>query len=283
MLKLVIGIPCRNEATYIEDTLRSCIDQIRDREDCAIVISDCCSSDASEEIIRNTVASYPITERTKVKIITHNADIGGKANWASTFYALDSKYFIWVGAHDLLEGNFIGKAIEVLDKNIDISAVSGGHKAIDSCGKPLDIEVPKYNFDQNSKVHRYIDVIRTFTNGYILHSVFRKDALDGYDMLHEDAPSADHIMFARMLWFGKLWVNNDAYFVRRYFSRENRQEKIDRDDYVTSTNNHKFLDSHLRDLRKLMANETESSPSGSIIETIVQLELVKRFGLPFIG
>ena len=106
---------------------------------------------------------------------------------------------------------------------------------------------------------------------------FRRNLLIGYG--RPDVPSADHFN-KQWLWFRKLFQSKDCFYVRRYFSADNRHQKKKDGNYVHSTNNIEFYDAYLSDFEKLISNL-----SPNIRKTLIGLAsnmLMKRFGLPFL-
>ncbi len=106
--RVSIGLPCYNEAAFIERTLKSVLAQT-DR-DFELIISDNASTDGTAEIIAKVVADDP-----RVVLKPCSTNIGAPSNFIRTWEFASAPYFMWMGAHDVLAPDYVKKLRLVLD------------------------------------------------------------------------------------------------------------------------------------------------------------------------
>jgi hypothetical protein len=114
MPKISIGLPCYNEADFIEATIRSVLAQTEG--DFELIICDNASTDGTAEIISRAVGDDP-----RVLIRPNATNIGGAANFARALELASSPYFMWMGAHDLISKDYVKKLRLVLDADPECS------------------------------------------------------------------------------------------------------------------------------------------------------------------
>jgi len=215
--KACIGIPVYNEERYIRETILSLKKQ--DVDGVRFVIYDNASSDRTYEIAQELSSDDARFELTK-----HPQNLGSADNFFKLFKESASDYFMWLGGHDCLSEHYLQDVIEILDQNNNISM---------ACGLPFGIMDEKifgpvkealYDFSQESPLERYIKSVAELTNCTIFHSMFRKDALKGFEF--RKTISADHVVISRLLWSGRLEYATNSQYLRRYFkSRDTTTEE----------------------------------------------------------
>lgn len=275
MANIAIGIPVFNEGRYISKTLLSAILQFNSYKDLEIVISDNGSTDNTLIEIYKAIEIANCDNR--IKVITHQQNTGAFKNFWEVFDSTDSKYFMWLGGHDLLSDKFISNGVDFLSSNSEYSFFSGAHLSINEESK-VENKPIVYEFNNDNKFERYLLSIQKLSNCYIFHSIFDRKFMADYGRYN--CPSEDHIMISRLLWFGKLYQSNDCAYVRRYFTAENRLNKQKTGSYVTRSNNIEFYESYLSDLDSLTINLSKNIKT-AIINKASEV-LIKRLGLPFI-
>lgn len=205
--KVCVGVPVYNEADYIENTLLSLKRQNFD--DVHFIVSDNASSDGTWEICQAIAADD------KRFLLHKNAEnVGALNNFEQVFRNSDSDYFMWLGGHDYISENYIEKAANMLDVDMNLSLVCGMPTMIKSGhqDKLLDTAIYKYS---EKRLGRYLQCVRELYDCTIVHSLFRRPAMDGFTFRATTGP--DMVMIARMLWHGQLaYMSGENYF-RRYF------------------------------------------------------------------
>jgi hypothetical protein len=155
------------------------------------------------------------------------------------------------------------------------------------CGMPIGVlegsnvggllKEAVYDFSDISTEKRYLSSIGSLSNCTILHSVFRRECLQGLEF--RKTIGLDHVLISRLLWFGKLhYMKNEKYF-RRYFKErgESQAERILGYDALLSEKD--FFNYYVEDLKGLYVNhgdEVSMSLEGMIDNTLQQL--CKKYG-----
>jgi glycosyltransferase involved in cell wall biosynthesis len=110
MALLTVGIPLFNEQRYLARTIESVLSQTF--EDYTLIITDNASTDASYDI----ACSYAATD-SRIRVIRHSRNVGALDNFRSSLTLAESSYFVWVGAHDIVEKQYFTAAIRALTAN----------------------------------------------------------------------------------------------------------------------------------------------------------------------
>lgn len=311
---VTIGIPCCNEEPYITKCLISAIQQDIDTS-YNVIVSDNASTDKTIEKIWGALDKH-CPDNCTISVIENRKNIGASENFKLVFDLAESKYFMWLGAHDYITKDFLKNSIDFLESNKDHSMVSGipyriylnsgeslrerlkkitqknsnwrkkgqgllnlSNNKIEWYGEEAGWKGPEiapegiYDFSQNSSFRRYLKSVDLLVNCTIFHSVFKRDLLTDYDW--GQTPSADHIIISRLLWHGKLGFS-DAGYIRRYFPKEDRQEKKAAGSYAKNAT---FFGCYLSDFEKLAA-EAVDSPVLNCLSQLVFDSLAYRYGIP---
>jgi protein O-GlcNAc transferase len=252
MPKLVVGIPICNEELYIEKTLTSVLQN--DLKDVEIFISEKGSTDRTLGIVEKTLSSFPDRLVSKVTLHSRSEVPNATHNWDYCYQNSDSKYFLWVGGHDLITSNFIDNTLKLIDENDDVSMSTGMPYGISSDPNSENISFTPHavyrNTEQN-RLKKYLHAVSSLNNCTIVHSIFRRQHLHTYQP-HASCPSADHILIARALWHGRLIYDDKSKFIRRYFDSANRSTKVA--NYVSNLNHEMFIEEHCKDYAKLASD-----------------------------
>lgn len=111
--KVSVVIPCYNDKDYIQETVQSVLNQTF--QDFEIIIVD----DGSNEATKKVLSSF----NDKIKIVTqHNQGSSSARN--SGIKEAKANYILIIDGDDTVEKTFLEKAIEILDNNPTICAVS---------------------------------------------------------------------------------------------------------------------------------------------------------------
>jgi FkbM family methyltransferase len=274
---ITIGIPCYNEAAYIEQCLSSVLNQ-KGNKNYSVVIADNASTDGTVELIKAFLKrNENLNSRTR--LILNSENKGPLATFSQVYEAADTQFFMWLGAHDCLTPDFLSETLPLIESNLDCSMATGiplginfNHNYTD-VGKIYRIPNASYNFTHNDGITRYIESIKFLGNCTVFHSIFRKSALNGYDF--KDTPSWDHIIISRLLWQGKLLYSKAGY-IRRYFPQEIINQKIVSGSYTKGL---KFFNQYLDDFEYLINDRYDETRRSELLEVVNKL-LLQRFGNP---
>ena len=210
--KIIIGVPAFNEERFIRKTLESLVSQTF--KDYIVFISDNASTDRTSDICNEfaMLDSRFIYHR-------HPQNLGAAKNFYFLLESTFSPYFMWLGAHDILDTNYLDVQVSVLDSNKGVGLAysnvtwidendaylkeSGGGEFVFT-GKPLD---------------RYLQSVRgpwgecTAVNG-----VFRRSVLSGKS--NYDFASLDHLILTRAQFFGCFHRTTKPIYIRRDFTEK---------------------------------------------------------------
>jgi hypothetical protein len=181
---------------------------------------------------------------------------------------------MWLGGHDYLSDGYIEKAVEAIAGSPDTAMVCGmPYSVMDERVGPVAAAV--YDFSDNSQRVRYMESVAKLANCTILHSLFRRSSLDGFEI--KGTISWDHVLISRLLWAGKLLYAPDATYYRRYFS----QRASSTEQRMTGQNKAlpraDFYDYYAEDFTKLASSTLPADEVGKLKTEILRI-LKQRFG-----
>jgi len=115
--KVSVLIPTYNMSEYLQDAIESVLAQ--DFNDIEIVVGDDCSTDDTYDVMQQ-YASNP-----KVRYIRNESNLGSSGNSRSLLYEhVRGEYILGINHDDyLIETDYIKRAVDILDKNPDVSLV----------------------------------------------------------------------------------------------------------------------------------------------------------------
>jgi glycosyltransferase involved in cell wall biosynthesis len=218
MAKVVVGVPIYNEEKYIEHTLRSLIRQ--DYDNVSFIVSDNASTDSSWDLCQDLVGHDP-----RFTLKRNEKNNGALTNFEQVFRNSVSEYFMWLGGHDFISAGYIKKAATLLDEHPMYSMACGMPTAVKE-GQPnrlLDSSIYKFTA---KRLGRYLQSVREVHDCTIVHSLFRRTAMDGFSFRATTGP--DMVIIGRLLWHGQLGFIPEEQYFRRYFDAkpESYEERI---------------------------------------------------------
>ncbi len=110
--RLSIGMPVYNGDRYIEEAIRSHLDQ--DFGDFELVVSDNCSTDGTADIVHELAKTDA-----RVRYERSDTNVGGPANFNRCFRLTDGELFRWAAADDRIEPGYLSAVIDLLDDRPD--------------------------------------------------------------------------------------------------------------------------------------------------------------------
>ncbi|APB35149.1 glycosyl transferase family protein [Gloeomargarita lithophora Alchichica-D10] len=113
MVLVTVGIPCYNEEKYIGRAIESVVNQTL--QDIEIIISDNCSIDATDKIIR----TYS-KDDSRIAYHRQPRQITAKENFWTLLQKCQTKYFTWLAADDFFHLEWLGVAVNFLEANPDV-------------------------------------------------------------------------------------------------------------------------------------------------------------------
>lgn len=108
-----IAIITYNQKEFLRECIESCLNQ--DYKNIEIVVADDCSTDGTQDMLRNYEQKYPD------KFILHLSDTnrGITSNSNAAHYACSGEYIAWMGGDDLMLPTKISKQVAYMENNPD--------------------------------------------------------------------------------------------------------------------------------------------------------------------
>lgn len=224
MSDFTLGIPVYNDGKYLRKTLESCVNQTS-----RLILSDNGSTDDGQTIAEEFAAKYP-----HIRYVRQSENLGGFGNFKFLLSQIETPYFMWLGAHDILGENYIPILLETIKAHPDavlavgkifhineddslrdkVTDLSTWHAALQTEDDPLKRMMAFMKDQFGSSRH----------DSFLLHGIFRTDLLR---KAWFDVPclAFDDGVLARAAAQGKIVYNNDALFYARWF--RNTRKKAD--------------------------------------------------------
>lgn len=167
---VAIGLPVYNGERYLEDTLRSVLNQTFDNFD--LFIADNASTDRTEEICRDYAG-----RDSRIQYIRNAINLGASKNYTVCFEPARSRYFRWQNADDPIEPSLIEKCFEVLEADHDVVLAYGKTHIIDEYGGFSEAYDDKMNLTSDSASQRFKDCLQNLGLQNVIYGLMRRDAL----------------------------------------------------------------------------------------------------------
>lgn len=221
--RVTIGIPVYNEEQFLAETIISAISQ--DYKNINIIITDNCSIDSSYDI-----ATEFSQEDERIRVIRHEKNIGFKENVCAGLNYADTEYFVWLGAHDIFNKDYILSSVDYLDRNRNVIMVYP-QKAIfiDQKNKKLDIEDVCSDIDTGYELNaanRFFHIIKSLNSCTNIHGVFRTTILKKLPI--KKVIGGDHLVLAMAGLYGQIHGLPLEGIRRREFRFQSHGEAIKR-------------------------------------------------------
>jgi len=113
---VTIGIPVFNEENHIAETIESALNQ--SYKNIRILISDNCSTDKSNEIIKKYADA-----NSNISYVRQNELITAYSNFKHLLDNAQSDYFFWLGGHDKIAKGYVEDAMEKFSKDKELVCV----------------------------------------------------------------------------------------------------------------------------------------------------------------
>jgi glycosyltransferase involved in cell wall biosynthesis len=217
MALITIGIPVYNEERFLAKTIESAINQ--QFQDLQIIITDNCSTDRSYEI-----AQHYAQKDSRITVVQHPENIGALHNFICSLQMTDSKYFVWLGAHDIFTDNYLQEAIDFLETHDEVLMAYPRCQLIGKDDELLELYDPNDYIDTGNlqAVERILTVVYKLSCCSCFHGVFRTAILRSLPF--ESVIATDHILLIMLASYGHIRMMDFLGLKRRLFRKETEPE-----------------------------------------------------------
>ncbi|MCB1185223.1 glycosyltransferase family 2 protein [bacterium] len=245
-----IGLPVYNGENYLREALASLVGQTRDGVPFAeleIVISDNCSTDATEAICREFAAADP-----RIRYFRQEANIGAGPNYNFVFHESRGRYFKWAAHDDYMDPAAMDVCARALDD--DPGAVLCYPRLVDVDADGGFIEEHVRGEDGLGEgPDRFFQVIQIGHNCAEVFGLTRRDVLTRTGLIR-DYTDSDRTLLGELALHGRLRPVTGARFYRRV--HEGKSDRVyasyhERAEWFNPANRDKVVlsaSSQLRDL-----------------------------------
>lgn len=222
-----VGIISYNQKEYLRKCIDSCLSQ--DYPNFEIVVADDCSSDGTQEMLRDFNTKYPgkfvLRLAEKNQGITENSNICLNA-CSGTFIAM-------VGGDDLLLPKKISKQADFLQRNKDVCLCGTYTRLIDSEGVQKRIKK-----DFKKKLNPYYNVGDLIESGNglipVVSYMFRAQAIPPEKFESRIHIASDALFMTRLSSKGKIYVLKEVLTAYRVHESHARKKGYELDKALTS-------------------------------------------------
>ncbi|MEQ8965627.1 MAG: glycosyltransferase family 2 protein [Azospirillaceae bacterium] len=200
-----IGMPVYNGADYVAEAIESVLAQ--SFGDFELIVADNASTDATAAIAARYAEADP-----RVRLIRHEANLGGAPNFNFVFGEARAPLFKWAAHDDVLEPDYLSETTALLARRPDAVIAHCASAVIDETGTRLAGPDPR-RLDGPSPSARIRRLVRM---GYFteLFGLFRADALARTRLMGRHV-SADRVLMAELLMLGDVAYAERCLFLRR--------------------------------------------------------------------
>ena len=218
--KISLGLPVYNESEFLDETILSLINQTY--ENIEIIAIDNGSDDNSYEILEK----YSRSDK-RIKIFKNDENIGLSDNFNLTFRKSTGIYFVWIGAHDRYNRNFVEELLKKITSSKNISLVFSNVSNIDKNSQVLSHKkntgFQLLNKNSLLRLLKLPWVIRG--NGDVVMGMFDRDALRKTTLFSSSVLWADVFLVYQISRLGKIIRVDEVLRDRRYFRDEEENFK----------------------------------------------------------
>jgi glycosyltransferase involved in cell wall biosynthesis len=201
-----IGLPVYNGQRYLAETINAILTQSLSNFE--LIISDNCSSDATEEICRQFVK-----HDSRIRYFRQTKNRGAAWNYNHVFELARAPYFKWTAHDDLIEPKYLAVCVRLLEDTPAVVAAFTAVKRIDEDGNVISIKPPAQSTQGATASQRF----RSTLVGVPFEAVFgviRRDVLCRTALIGSYANS-DEVLLRELTLYGSLVQLPDPLFHSR--------------------------------------------------------------------
>ena len=206
--KISLGMPVYNGENYIEQAIRSILEQTY--SDFELIISDNASDDSPEEICRN----YSEKDR-RLRYYRSDMNVGAARNFNRTALHAKGEFFKWVAHDDVLAPDYLNRCLQVLEQDESLILCFPKTILVDDCGHTIgNYEVNMKNISSERPDVRFRDLVLINHWGVEIFGLFRKSVLDTTELL-ASFPGSDRTFMAELSLMGRFYEIPEYLFYSR--------------------------------------------------------------------
>ncbi len=264
--QLTVIIPLYNDATYIRETVLSCIGEAG-----LVAIYDNASTDGSSEICAELARQYD-----NVRHIRHPSNIGAFENMQKALQECDTPYFCFVGSHDLLTPGYTAAMLGTLTVDPTLQLAQGTIQHIDEQGRLLPDPTKPTWINESRRLPTLTRVgvfVKKLRDCFLYYGVWRTEAARAV-WTPQPVLGFDRFIIIRAAARGPIaWVPNALFLARDFPATRNGKEDRERRSHILThssvaksnfTRNHEIAKTVL----SLATNDAELTEAFAILETL---------------
>ena len=218
-IKISLGLPVFNEVKFLDLTLKSILAQTY--EEFELIVVDNASFDGSYELLEDIAKNDK-----RIKLFRNEKNLGESKNFNLTFKYSSGDYFMWIGAHDIYENDYLYLLVEKLHKeNFSHDLIFSNISNIDHEG--MIIQKKKevgFEFNNLNVITRMIKLPWVLKgSGDMVMGLFSRKALQRTSVFSENVLWPDNLLIQQIASMGNIARVEQVLRARRYF----REEKFD--------------------------------------------------------
>jgi glycosyltransferase involved in cell wall biosynthesis len=213
---VTIGIPVYNEERFLALAIESVLKQSLTNFE--LIITDNCSTDNSYQI----AMSYAEKDN-RIKVYRHDKNMGIPYNFRYSLLQATTKYFVWLGAHDLFTTDYLRNTVEYLEKNENVLMVYPNAEWIDTENKfisKLEEDIETIGLSKKNALKK---VLKNNDSGIAVHGVYRTSILNSVPFGMDEI-----LMFFIVAIHGDIVKLNFAGILFRVIRVETVEERLKR-------------------------------------------------------
>ncbi len=203
-----IGLPVYNGERFLREALDGLLAQTFG--DFELIVADNASTDGTEAICREYAAADP-----RIRYVRNPTNIGSLPNFNLTFAYARGRFFKWAADDDVVQPEFVGRCLELLERQPDVVLCHSHTRIIDTNGAVLGDNA--YPSGHAGSVHpscRFDDVLAEDRWCFELFGVIRADTLRTTNLLAGHVGS-DRGLLAELALRGRFAILPEYLFLSR--------------------------------------------------------------------
>jgi len=213
--RVSIGLTVYNSERYLVQGLESLL--VQQFGDFELIISDNASTDGTEAICLRYAAKDD-----RIRYVRNRVNVGIAGNFNQSFRLSSGEFFKWAAYDDICGPGFVGRCVEVLDRDPEVVLVHPRVAMIDEDGHITRKIDPGPNLTSADAAVRFSTVMQSSWGGP-LFGVIRSSVLARTGLMRSN-PACDHLLLAELCLHGKFMEVPEYDF----FNRDHRYRDITR-------------------------------------------------------